>query len=111
MMANRMRVPTGTGGPIGEAPRIFDGSLDQWETLSDQQRRYALLNLTAREKELLTKPDLSPLSHEEIVELIGGWDFERMEAQAEFLDQVAQHEAEIAQWAKNMQVLLERHRA
>ena len=55
-LPTRFYVPTGPVSPTGEKPKLFDGSREQWNGLTDQERRYALVNMSEEEQNVLSPP-------------------------------------------------------
>ena len=92
-LPKRFHVPTGPVSATGEEPKFFDGSREQWNALTDQERRYALVNMSEEEKNVLSPP--VPTSKEELDERYGDWTDERLEEEAAFHAQIAQYFSEI----------------
>jgi hypothetical protein len=92
-LPKRFHVPTGRVSPTGEEPKLFDGSREQWNALTDQERRYALVNMSEEEQIVLSPP--LPTSKEELDEKYGDWTNERLEEETAFHAQIAQYLSEI----------------
>jgi hypothetical protein len=102
----RRGVPVEPVGPTGEAPRLFHGSWEEWATLSETERRHAVLNMGEDE---LSKVAVYPewQSPAEMTEEIGNWTADDLRAHSRFLEQLARYREEIADYFDHVVALLD----